>query len=193
MDNKPKILLIGGGGHCRSVIDVIEQENKYIIIGIIDKKELIGSKVLNYEIIGCDEDLEKLFETYKYAVITVGQIKSNKIRVKLFNIVKSIGYKLPIIISPRAYLSKYAKVDEGTVLMHDSLININAQIGKNCIINTKALVEHDAIVKDNCHISTGSIINGGVIVQKDSFVGSGAVSKEYIRISGFNKARSLIV
>ncbi|MCK4874736.1 MAG: acetyltransferase, partial [Sulfurimonas sp.] len=54
---KKKILLIGGGGHCHSVIDVIELENKCTIVGIIDKKEFIGQDVLGYKIIGCDDDL----------------------------------------------------------------------------------------------------------------------------------------
>jgi sugar O-acyltransferase (sialic acid O-acetyltransferase NeuD family) len=189
---KHKILLIGGGGHCRSVIDVIELENKFIIAGIIDKKELIGSKVLDYKIIGCDDDLEELHKTYKYAFVTVGHIKSNSLRVKLFNKLKNIGYILPTIISPLAYVSKYAFVDEATIVHHQALLNANAKIGKNCIVNSKALIEHDVIIENNCHISTGAIINGGVIVKENSFVGSGAIVKEYINIVGFIKAGSLV-
>ena len=186
------ILLIGGGGHCKSVIDVIELENKYNIVGIIDKKELISQDVLGYKVIGCDEDLPKLFQKYKYALVTIGQIKSNSLRVKLFNTLKDIGYILPIIISPLAYISKHSKIEEGTVIMHQALINANAKIGKNCIINTKALIEHDVIIENNCHISTGAIINGGVIVKENTFFGSNSVSKEYIEISGFIKAGSLV-
>ncbi len=189
---KKKILLIGGGGHCKSVIDVIEQENKYIIMGIIDKKEIIGQDLLGYKVIGCDDDLEKLFEKYKYAIITVGQIKSNNLRVKLFDKVKSIGYKLPVIKSPLSYVSTYAHVDEGTVVMHHAVVNADAKIGKNCIINTKALIEHDVTIEDNCHISTGAILNGGAKVKENTFYGSNATSKEYVEIDGFIKAGSLV-
>lgn len=190
--SKEKILLLGGGGHCHSVIDVIELENKYEIAGIIDKKELISKKILGYEIIGSDDDLEELFKTYKNVIITVGQIKSNQIRVKLFNYVKKIGFNLPVIISPLAYVSKHSKVQEGTIIMHHALINANAKIGKNCIINTKSLIEHDVIVEDFCHISTGSILNGNVLVKENTFYGSNATSKESIQISGFIKAGELI-
>ena len=186
------ILLIGGGGHCKAVIDVIEQEKKYNIVGIIDKKELIGQKVLGYKIIGCDDDLKQLFDKYKYAIVTVGQIKSNSLRVKLFNLLKNIGYTLPVIISPFAYVSKYATIDEGTIIMHQALVNASVKIGENCIINTKALLEHDVVVKDNCHISTGAIVNGGVVIKQNSFVGSNATIKEYIQINGFIKARSIV-
>lgn len=189
---KEKIVLIGGGGHCHSVIDVIEQTNKYEIIGIVDIKENIGKKVLDYEIIAFDDDLEELFKTCPNAVITIGQIKSNSLRVKLFEKLKNIGFNLPTIISPLAYVSKYSKIDEGTVIMHHALVNANAKIGKNCIINTKALIEHDVIVEDNCHISTASVINGGVIVKENTFFGSNATSKQEATIDGFIKAGSLV-
>ncbi len=189
---KEKIVLIGGGGHCHSVIDVIEEENKYEIIGIVDKKELIGKKILGYEVIACDDDLETVFETCKNAIITVGQIESNIIRVRIYHKLKEIGFELPVIISPFAYISKHAKLEEGTVIMHHALINANAKIGKNCIINTKALVEHDCIVEDNCHISTASVLNGGTVVKENSFFGSNATSKQSAQIDGFIKAGSLV-
>jgi sugar O-acyltransferase (sialic acid O-acetyltransferase NeuD family) len=189
---REKILLVGGGGHCRAVIDVIEQEAKYEIAGIIDKRELIGSKIFGYEIIGCDDDLVDLYLKYSNALVTVGQIKSNVVRVKLFNRLKDIGYTLPVVISPLAYISKYAKIAEGTVVMHQALVNANANIGSNCIINTKALIEHDAVVMSGCHISTGAIINGGVVVKANSFIGSNTTSKEYIEIDGFIKAGGVV-
>ena len=182
------ILLVGGGGHCRSVIDVIEQEARYKIIGIIDKKELIGQEILGYKVIGCDDDLEELFENYKYAFVTIGQIRSNSLKVKLFNLLESIGYTLPLIISPLAYVSKHSTLGRGTVIMHHALVNANTNIGANCIINSKSLIEHDAIVENHCHISTGAIVNGGVIVKQNSFIGSNTTTKEYISVDGFIKA-----
>ncbi|MCD4756734.1 MAG: NeuD/PglB/VioB family sugar acetyltransferase [Arcobacteraceae bacterium] len=189
---KEQIVLIGGGGHCRSVIDVLEQQNKYEIIGIVDKKELLGVDVLGYKIIACDDNLETIFETCKNAIITVGQIKTNEIRVELFNRLKKIGFHFPVIISPLAYVSKHSSISEGTIIMHQVLINSNVTIGKNCIINSKALIEHDVTVGDNCHISTASVLNGNVIVENDTFYGSNTTSKEGISIEGFIKAGSLV-
>jgi sugar O-acyltransferase (sialic acid O-acetyltransferase NeuD family) len=187
-----EIILIGGGGHCKSVIDIIEQEAKYQIAGIVDKKEFIGTSVLGYKVIACDDDLPMLRKKYSNALVTVGHIKSNKLRVKLFKLLKELDFNLPKIISPLAYVSKHAFVDEGSIVMHQALINANAEIGKNCIINTKALAEHDSVVKDNSHISTGAIVNGGVVIEEDTFYGSNSTSKEYIEVSGFVKAGSVV-
>jgi sugar O-acyltransferase (sialic acid O-acetyltransferase NeuD family) len=189
---KPKLILIGGGGHCKSCIDVIEQENKFIIAGIVDINRSI-TELLGYPLLGNDDDLIKLKASYDYALISMGQIKTPAIRVRLFEYAKSLGFKLPVVISPTAYVSKHAKIGIGSIVMHDALINAGAHVGDNCIINTKSLIEHDAVIENNCHISTGAIINGGAIVKQGSFVGSNAVTKESAKISekAFIKAGSL--
>ena len=179
---KSPILLVGGGGHCRSCIDVIEQEGRYKIGGIVDISEKLHQKILGYEIIATDYDLPKLIREYEFFVITVGQIKSPEKRISLFQKLKRLGAKLPKIISPLAYVSSNSKVDEGTIVMHQALINAGAQVGKNCIINTKVLIEHDARIGDHCHISTGAVVNGGVRIGHGTFIGSNAVTKEYIEI-----------
>lgn len=191
MTSAERIILVGGGGHCRSVIDVIEQQGKYKIDGIVDLKENIGEKILGYPVIACDNQLSELFSSCKNAVITVGHIKTNSLRLKLYESLKEIGYKLPVITSPLAYVSRHAQIGEGTVIMHHALVNANANIGKNCIINSKALIEHDAQVGDHCHISTASVINGGVVVENNTFVGSNSTSKQEANLMGFIKAGSL--
>lgn len=188
---KPKLVLIGGGGHCASCIDVIEQEGRFEIVGIIDKDA--SAAPLGYPLLGNDDCLQKLRSEFEYAVICVGQIKSPDIRRKLFELSKSSGFTLPVIISPRAYVSKHARIGEGSIVMHDALVNSRATIGRNCIINSKALVEHDAVVEDNCHISTGSIVNGGAIIRQGTFVGSNAATKEMVETkeNDFIKAGSI--
>ncbi len=179
---KNEIILIGGGGHCKSCIDVIEAEMKFSIAGIVDVAKKIGKKVLDYEIIGTDDDLPALIKQYENYFITIGQIKSADSRVKMFDKLKMFGIKLPIIISPSAYVSKHAILSEGTIVMHHAIINADAYIGKNCIINTKSLIEHDAKVENHCHISTGAIINGGSVVDTKTFIGSNSVVRENLKI-----------
>jgi len=179
---KEKIILIGGGGHCKSCIDVIEQQGKYQIVGIVDVSEKLHQKVLGYEIIAIDDDLLRLVNECENFLITLGQIKNPEKRIRIFQTLKELGAKLPVIISSLAYVSKHVEIGNGTIIMHHALINAGAKIGSNCIINNKALIEHDAIVEDNCHIATSAVINGGVTVGSGTFFGSKSVSKEYVKI-----------
>ena len=170
--NKKQIILVGGGGHCKSCIEVIESSVEFEIAGIIDVKEKIGDFILGYEIIGCDDDLIDLKKRYEYAIVTVGQIKSNQVRVNIYKNLKELGYKLPVIVASTAIVSRHSKIESGTIVMHQSFVNADCVIGENCIINSKVLVEHDCVVGNNCHISTGSKINGNVNIGNDCFVGS---------------------
>jgi len=177
-----KIILIGAGGHARASIDVIEQAGQYRIAGLIEKDESTTENTIGYPVIGVDDDLETLRQKYTYALVTVGQIKTPTTRINLFNILKSIGYLLPIIISPNAYVSKHVEIGEGTIIMHGAIVNAEARIGNNSIINNQSLVEHDANVGAHCHIATGAIVNGEVKVGECSFIGSGAVIKQGVTI-----------
>jgi sugar O-acyltransferase (sialic acid O-acetyltransferase NeuD family) len=189
-----EIILIGGGGHCKSVIDVIEQEGRFNIVGVIDKPELLGTKVLDYSVIGNDSDMVSLAKKHLHAIVTVGQIKLPAFRIKLFNMAVKAGFVLPNITSPRSYVSKHAIIGDGTIIMHDVLINANVTIDDNCIINSKALIEHDCIISKHCHISTNAIINGSVIVESECFVGSGSIIKESITVNkgSFIKAGTVV-
>jgi len=178
-----KLILIGGGGHCKACIDVIEQEGIYKIVGILDKKELLGKKILEYRYIGTDDDIGKFSKEGYHFLITVGQIALSAIRKKLATILHENNAKIVTIISPRAYVSKYATIGKGTIIMHDVLVNVSVSIGEHCIVNTKVLIEHDVMIEDFCHISTSAVVNGGVKIKEGTFFGSNAVSKEYVETS----------
>ncbi len=190
---KEKIILVGGGGHCHSCIDVIEADGTYDIVGIIDVADKVGEQVLGYSVIASDEKLPELVEEGAAFLVTVGQIKSSSLKRTLFDKLNSLGAILPSIISPRAYVSRHAFIGRGTIVMHDALVNAGAWVGSNCILNSKSLVEHDARVGDHCHISTGAVINGNVQVGDGVFVGSNAVTVQgtIIAPDSFVRAGSL--
>jgi len=180
---KEPIILIGGGGHCKACIDVIERGEEFYIAGILDIHEKVGERILGYEIIGIDDDFAELSHSFSNYLITVGQIKSAIKRIRLYDMVKAGGGRLPAIISPNAYVAESAIIGEGTIIMHNVTINAEARIGINCILNSKALVEHEAVIGDFCHISTGAIVNGQTKVGNSCFVGSNAVLANNISIS----------
>lgn len=188
------LILIGGGGHCKSCIDVIEKTNEYNIAGIFDSPDKVGQRVLDYEIIGTDKDIAKYaVQGYEF-LITIGQLQSADLRKNLYEKVKNADGKFATITSPLAYVSKHANISEGTIVMHGAIVNAGANIGKNCIVNTKALIEHDCHIADNCHIAVGAVLAGGVTVEKDSFIGANATIVQYLHLpqKSFVKAGELV-
>jgi sugar O-acyltransferase (sialic acid O-acetyltransferase NeuD family) len=176
------LILIGAGGHAQACIDVIEQHARFRIEGLIGVPAEVGSTLFGYPIIAADDQLLALSRTYHNALIAVGQIRTPETRIRLFEVVKSAGFKLPSIVSPTAYISQHASVGTGTIVMHGAIINAGAKVGNNCIINSRALIEHDVIVGDHCHVSTGAILNGNVSVGAGSFLVSGSVVREGVSL-----------
>lgn len=180
--SKKTIILIGGGGHCVSCIDVIEQQGEYEIMGILDVKDKVGKYVMGYPIIGTDDDLNRFVKSTRNFFISIGQIKSSTIRQNIYYRIKEIGGKLPIIISPLAYVSIHSKISEGSIIMHNAIVNAGATIGICCILNSMSLIEHEVMVGDFCHISTASCVNGQTTIGSGCFLGSNSVVKNNITI-----------
>ena len=179
MDN---LILIGGGGHCISALDVILSLNQFTISGIIDKNKDLNPNLTKYKYLGNDKILPNAVLKYKNAFITIGQIKSSSKRKGIFKILKLLKANIPKIVSPRAYVSANSIIGEGSIVMHDALINAGSTIMENCIINTKSLIEHEVFIGSHCHISTGVILNGGVKIEQGSFIGSNTVVHQNVKI-----------
>ncbi len=177
--NKP-LILVGGGGHCKSVIDVAESAG-YTILGILDMPEDVGKDILSTKVIGTDDDIPSYVNRAEF-VVTVGFIKTPAIRIKLYNRVKEAGGKLATIVASTAHVSKYATIGEGTVVMHHAFVNAGAKVGNNVILNTFTNVEHDAVIGDQCHISTGTMVNGDCKLGANCFIGSQSVLANGITI-----------
>lgn len=176
------LILIGGGGHCKSVIEVAESAG-YEIKGILDMPDEVCKEVLpGHKVIGTDDEIPQYVEECDF-VITVGFIKNPALRIKLYNKVKAAGGRLATIIASTAHVSKYAELGEGTVIMHHAFVNAGAKIGDNCIINTFVNIEHDAEVGNQCHISTGTMVNGECKIGENCFIGSQSVCANCIEIA----------
>nr|MBA2499736.1 acetyltransferase [Chitinophagaceae bacterium] len=132
---RKQLILIGGGGHCKSCIDVIELEDKFDIHGILDSPEKMDDQLLGYKYMGTDDDIEAFIEKGYYFLITIGQLKSAEKRKNIFDRLKEGNASIATIISPLAHVSKHAVISEGTIVMHGATVNADAMIGQNCILN----------------------------------------------------------
>lgn len=177
------LYLIGGGGHCRSVIDVIESLGCYRIAGIIDMQDQLGQQVLDCKVVATDKDFARLNRDDCGFIVTIGQVGSPLARIRVFATLKELKASLPVVISPYAHVSRYSQLGEGTSVMHGATVNSASIIGVNCILNSHCLIEHDAVIGDHCHISTGAVVNGACRVGDRSFVGSNSVLAQNVSIT----------
>lgn len=176
------LVLIGAGGHCRSCIDAIESEGRWRIAAIVGHAAQWGGSIAGYPIDAVDADLPALRQRFSYALVTVGQIDSAALRIRLYQDALALGFSFPVVKASSAYVSAHASVGAGTLVGHGAIVNAGAKIGENCIINSRALIEHDATIGSHCHISTGAVLNGNVHLGEGSFIGSAAVVRESVQL-----------
>lgn len=175
-----KLLLLGGGGHCRSVLDSLLAGGEYDEIGIVDYAPL---EIPGATYAGTDDDLPELRKQgWTYGFITVGSIGNTGIRRKLYRILKEAGMTIPVVTDPSASVARDAEIGEGTFIGKNAVVNAGAVIGCNAIINTGAIVEHECRVGGFTHISSGAVLCGQVQVGEDTHLGAGTVVRQGISI-----------
>lgn len=176
-----KILLVGGGGHCKAVLDSLFSLGTYTV-AIIDKKNNNNS-VLGVPVIGCDNDLHKLqIQGYRKAFVSLGSIENPGKRSDLFKLLMKLGYLIPNIFDPSATISVNSKIDMGVYVGKNVVINAGVKIGKGVIINSGAIIEHDCEIGDFVHVASGSTLCGGVQIGTKTHVGAGSVVRQNIKI-----------
>ncbi len=179
-------ILIGGGGHCKSVIEAVESVGESIL-GILDMPDKAGTEVLGYPVLGSDADIGQWVGKARF-LVTMGHIKNSAPRERLHTMVEQAGGTLGTVVASTAHVSKHAVIGEGSVVLHGAMVNAGAQIGKGCIVNTLANVEHDAVIGNFCHISTGAMVNGDCMVGRGSFLGS-----QSVMLNGASIAESCVI
>lgn len=178
-----RLILVGGGGHCKAVIDVALSAGR-TVYGILDNAIATGSTVLGIPVIGNDNDISLFVDDNTEFLITVGQIKTSSIRRTIAErIIKAGGTLATPLIAGTAHIAKGVTLGNGTVIMHNAVINSDTKIGENTIINTGAIVEHDCSVGNFVHISTGAIVNGVCTIDSDTFIGSHATVVNCMKIT----------
>lgn len=178
-----KIVLIGGGGHCKSVLDTLLKNNGYDEIVITDHCIPAGTEIFGCRVAGTDGVLPELFaHGFTDAFITVGSIKSTALRHRLYDMARSIGFETVSIIDSSAAVSEHCRIGQGVFIGKKAVVNADAEIADCAIINTGAVVEHESRVGEFSHISVGAKLCGNVTVGNDSLVGAGTTVIQGVHI-----------
>ena len=190
------LILLGGGGHCISVLDTVQRMGSYDEIVILDQPSQIGKTVLNYEIAGSDDTLPQLVsQGYRDVFITVGGVKDSVVRRKLGEKVRQAGLNLVNIIDPSAIISAHTKLGKGVFIGKQVVINAGSHISDMAIINTGSIIEHENTIGEYTHVAVGAVLCGGVTVGCDCLIGANATVLQGVHIGSHSivGAGSLIV
>lgn len=177
------IIVYGGGGHGKAVIELIQAAGLYHLVGVVDDGLEVGDRILDQEVLGGQKILRSLYrQGVGLAVNAVGGIGNLAARIQVFEKLAQVGFTCPSIVHPSAYVEKSARLSAGVQLFAQAYIGSDARIGYGCIVNTGAIVSHDCILGDYTNISPGAILAGEVVIGNSVLVGMGATINLRTRI-----------
>jgi len=170
-----RIVLVGSSGHAKVLVDIILQEDKYKIVGFLDRFKTKGEKQLGYPILGSEDDLPELITSLDVSGIVIG-IGDNFNRAVVANRIRQSMPGIPFVsaIHPKATIASSACIGEGSVVMAGASINPSSSIGKLCILNTNSSLDHDSVMNDFSSLGPGVSTGGNCIIGAYSAIGIGA-------------------
>lgn len=172
--SKNFLVIIGGGGHAKVILDLIRQCNDYKAVGFTAPNQNSPLSESGLKYFGDDTCLPELFrQGITNAVMGFADI-NNTLRQEKFETIRKWGFAFPPLVHPSATLANNVVINDGTIVMAKAVVNAGTIIDTNVIINTGAIVEHDCILENSAQIGPGAILCGGVIVGKKAFIGAGA-------------------
>jgi acetyltransferase EpsM len=169
------IIVYGGGGHGKMVIDLIRARGGYLIAGILDDGRQEGDHILGVPILGGEKMLPELTaKGVRLAANGVGGIGNIAVRINIFNKLTEAGLVCPAIVHPAAYLDPSALLSAGVQVFAQAYVGGEVRIGYGCIINTGAIISHDCHLGAYVNVSPGAILAGEVEVEGGALIGMGA-------------------
>jgi sugar O-acyltransferase (sialic acid O-acetyltransferase NeuD family) len=177
------LLVFGGGGHGKSLIELIRTVGAYRVAGIVDDSLPPASEVLGVTVLGGRDVLAELRRRgLRLAANAVGGIGDARRRIQVFDALREADFECPPLIHPTAWLESTAQVQPGAQILPLAYVGSEALVGRGVIVNTSAVVSHDCRIGDYANLAPGALLAGGVEVGEAALIGMGVSVHLGVRI-----------
>lgn len=182
MADRPRVIVIGAGGHARVVLDILARSDEYAVHGLLDAGTQAAS-LDGVPVLGGDDLLPSLHaQGVRHAIIGVGSTGRGRLRLTLYDKVRAAGFEFANAVHPSAIVASTVTLGSGVAVMAGAVLNAGVSVGNNAIINTGSIVEHDCAVGAHAQVSPGAVVCGGVTVGVNVHVGAGATLRQGVTI-----------
>lgn len=168
---KNRLLVLGAGGHGRSVVEAAELSGEFVVVGFLDDSVSPGQSVLGVPVLGPAASMADHRGVAEQAIVAIG---NNALREKLVQQLISEGFGLATVVHPSAIISPSAILDAGCVVMAGVIVGTEARIGVGSIVNCGAVVDHHAHAEDFSHLGVNTSMAGSTVVGRGAWIQVGS-------------------
>jgi len=181
--NPTAILIYGGGGHGKTIIDLVRSMGLYQIAGLVDDHLPAGSAIMGLPVLGGTAVLPELHARgVRLAVNAVGGIGNVEVRLRVFEELARAGFSCPNLIHPNAWVETSAVVEGGAQVLVHAYVGSESRVGFGSVLNANVVVSHDCRIGQCVNLSPGALLAGDVQVGDFSQIGMGASVNLHVRI-----------
>lgn len=176
-----RLLIVGAGGHGRSVAEAVLAAGKYELVGFVDDAAPSLQHVWGLPVFGATADLASNREYADVAIVAIG---NNRLREALQHRLYAAGFELATVVHPKAIVSPRAVVGAGCAIMAGAIVGTEAQLGTGVIVNCGAVVDHHCRVEDFGHLGVNAAMAGGSVLGRGAWMQAGAVLGYGVSVGG---------
>jgi sugar O-acyltransferase (sialic acid O-acetyltransferase NeuD family) len=181
--DEKSLIIYGGGGHGKMLIDLVRAHGVYRLPGLVDDGLAPGKTILGVPVLGGGQILKDLYQNgARLAANAVGGIGNLRIRVEVFERLAEAGFDFPMLVHPTAFVEPGAQLAAGAQVFAHAYVGSEAQIGLGVIVNTGVIVSHDCQIGNYVNISPGALLAGEVSIGERVLVGMGVTVNLGVRI-----------
>lgn len=166
-----RLLVVGAGGHGRSVAEAAELTGSFEVVGFLDDAKSEGAQVLGLRVFGPVDSMARQGQLCDKAIVAIG---NNRVRQGVTSKLLQNGFEMATVIHPRSFVSPSALVGVGTAIMAGAIVGTLARLGAGVIVNCGAVVDHDAVVEDFGHLGVNASMAGGTILGQGAWIQAGS-------------------
>lgn len=168
---KIPLLVVGAGGHGRSIVEAAGMSGQFYVVGFLDDSLPVATTALGVPVLGPVASIAKHRVAAGQAIVAVG---NNVAREKLMRQVAAAGFDWATVVHPRAIVSPSALLGEGSAVMAGAILGTEARLGVGSIVNCGAVVDHHATVEDFGHLGVNASMAGGAVLGRGAWMQAGA-------------------
>lgn len=176
-----QLLILGAGGHAKVIAEAAEAKGIWSKIAFLDDRFATLDGSLRWPVLGKVEKAGCFAAEYSHAIVAIGDSRK---RLEWLDMLTPLGFRIPALIHPTAWVSPSASLAEGCVVMANATVQADARLGRGCIVNTGASVDHDCRIGEGVHVCPGASLGGEVSVGFGSWLGIGCSVIQGVRIGG---------
>jgi sugar O-acyltransferase (sialic acid O-acetyltransferase NeuD family) len=166
-----RLIIIGAGGHARSIADIVLEQGDYGLVGFVDDAYPDLESVWDIPVLGKVDAASGFCGMADCAFVAIG---NNRVRDSLFQTVREAGFKLPSIVHHRAIVSPRVMLGRGVAIMAGAIVGTEATLGDGVIVNAGAVVDHHAKVDDFGHLGVNAAMAGGTRLGRGAWMQAGS-------------------